>query len=311
MSPTKLLPLRFLFILSAISFHNASDSRSPTPPPPQEEKRPGSQWRRKPLRKIPILLFFVVSTATVLRLLQMATNAASSPAPWRPILLQASPPQSPSPPNTFTAKEFRLLSNLISSKTPCNLLIFGFAPQLSVFVEMNAGGHTVFLEDDDEKIRTAPPEIIKDGHIYKIEHGFVESGKAFELLKRAREDPRCAANAGRRLESSVCPLALTRLPKVVLEHAWDVVVIDGPTGENAMAPGRMGVIYSVGLMARGGRATTDVLVHDTDRMVEKWYAWEYLCHENMASSKGKFWHFRIIGNQNSSGFCSTTTVAVE
>ncbi|XP_058103169.1 glucuronoxylan 4-O-methyltransferase 1 [Magnolia sinica] len=329
--PSKKLPFGFFVILSAMSFHASSDS--PPPPPQQqqqqqEEKR-GNTGRRRALKKLPLILFFVLSTITILRLLWIMTStSSSSPAPllWGSSPLQGCPTQSPgcvkAPPQAsnnlthhttapkaanLTTKEIRLLSDLISSKAPCNLLVFGLNPQFSLLVALNAGGTTIFLEDDVEKIRATTAKI-NATQIYKVEHN-MEAGKAYELLRRARADPTCTPQAGP-LQASGCPLALALLPKVVYERKWDVVLIDGPSGHNMEAPGRMAAIYSAGVMARTGNAA-DVLVHDIDRMIEKWYSWEFLCDENLVSSKGKLWHFRIVGNSNSTSFCSNEAIHID
>lgn len=70
--------------------------------------------------------------------------------------------------------------------------------------------------------------------------------------------------------------------------------MDGPSGDMLEAPGRMSTIYTASMLARNGN-TTDVLVHDIDRTVEKWFSWEFLYEENLVSSKGKLWNFRLSG----------------
>lgn len=64
------------------------------------------------------------------------------------------------------------------------------------------------------------------------------------------------------------------------------------------------------MIARAGNAT-DVMVHDVDRIIEKWFPWEFLYDVNLIASKRKIWSFRIPGKSNSSGFCSDQTVAIE
>lgn len=102
-----------------------------------------------------------------------------------------------------------------------------------------------------------------------------------------------------------CKLGLTvvtGMPLEVVKMKWDVIVVDGPDGDGPESPGRMGSIFMAGVLANG----TNVVVHDVDRMIEKWFSWEFLCHENLVSSKGRFWNFRIphqIIRNNSSKFC--------
>ncbi|KAL9335380.1 hypothetical protein Peur_072561 [Populus x canadensis] len=82
------------------------------------------------------------------------------------------------------------------------------------------------------------------------------------------------------------------------------------SGHSPEAPGRMGAIYTASMIARAGNAT-DVMVHDVDRIIEKWFSREFLYDVNLISSKRKIWSFRIPGKSNSSGFCSDQTVAIE
>lgn len=250
------------------------------------------------------VLVFILSIISILRFLWITVTASSSSRPLPalpPTSLHTCSSASPTCRKTplrapgarrsqhnnsanataLTEKEFQLLSNLISHRAPCNLLIFGLEPQHLVLASMNAGGTTILLEDDP-------------------------AGEAYRVLKHAREDPACAHHS-KPLEESTCQLALTKLPQEVYELKWDVVVVDGPRGDRAEAPGRMAAIYTASMIARAGNMT-NVVVHDVDRMIEKWFSWEFLCDENLVSSKGKLWNFRLVGKSNSTRFCPSETV---
>ncbi|XP_043703838.1 glucuronoxylan 4-O-methyltransferase 1-like [Telopea speciosissima] len=285
----------------------------------EEEK--GLKSMRVSVTKPILILFFILSTITLLRLLKITTSTSSSSHPN--LTLPLIPPKtcsSPSPTCTETpahhdstaatilaAKEFQLLSKIVSFRAPCNLLVFGFQPQFLILSSLNGGGTTVFLEENPVKIRAFSTNS-KSIRIYKVEYSTV-AGEAYKLLKQARTDPACTPQQ-RPLQASTCKLALTKLPWEVYERKWDVVVIDGPRGDSPEAPGRMAAIYTISMMARAGNMT-DILVHDVDRMIEKWFSWEFLCDENLVSSKGKFWHFRIKGNLNSTSFCSNSVVQIQ
>lgn len=250
------------------------------------------------------VLVFILSIISILRFLWITVTASSSSRPLpalpptslhtcssasptcRKTLLRApgarrSQHNNSANATALTEKEFQLLSNLISHRAPCNLLIFGLEPQHLILASMNAGGTTILLDDDP-------------------------AGEAYRVLKHAREDPGCAPHS-KPLEESTCQLALTKLPQEVYELKWDVVVVDGPRGDRAEAPGRMAAIYTASMIARAGNMT-NVVVHDVDRMIEKWFSWEFLCDENLVSSKGKLWNFRLVGKSNSTRFCPSETV---
>ncbi|KAK7291548.1 hypothetical protein RIF29_06784 [Crotalaria pallida] len=208
---------------------------------------------------------------------------------------------------TLTDKEFKVLSDLIALKSPCNLLIFGFQPQFLPLSSINANGSTLFLEDDYDKISKVRINS-NTTQIFKLEYNNMPAKSAYKLLKHARNNPSCALNYSTLLQNSKCKLALKSLPMQVYETNWDVIVVDGPIGDSLESPGRMATIYSASVLARGARGagnnnTCDVLVHDIDRMIEKWFSWEFLCDENLVYCKGKLWHFRIRGDTISTRFC--------
>lgn len=255
-------------------------------------------------KKLLALVFFIISALSLLRVFRII-NTASSSSLLRPLYqtrlntfssqlpacteLPSDTPcshtsqSSSSSVGNLTNKEFQLLTNIISARSPCNVLIFGLAAQYLVLPSLNTEGTTVFLEDNPAK-------------------------EAYELLKHARTDPACRPQA-RPIISSTCKLALKQLPKKVYKLKWDVILVDGPSGDSPEAPGRMAALYTAAMIARSGDLT-DILVHDIDRMVENWYTWEFLCEENLISSKGKLWHLRIAGNSSSTNFCSPKAVDI-
>ncbi|KAJ4825128.1 hypothetical protein Tsubulata_041333 [Turnera subulata] len=303
-------------------------------PPSSPETQPSQPISRKlfkgskgimfPVRKILPLLVFILSSFSIFRLLRVAITASSSTPPQPALSSKLKPvcaPQSPEcnkvrsnlpgSPTTetkpslnstyLTRKEFKLLATLIKHKAPCNLLVFGLEAQYLKLSSINSGGITIFLEDDLVKISAVQAKY-NTSRIYKVDYQ-APSKKAYNLLKYARKSPACAPRL-RKLQRSKCKLALRDLPEEVYDLKWDVVVVDGPSGHSPEAPGRMAVIYTAAIIARSAGKSTDVVVHDVDRTIEKWFSWEFLCEENLVSSKGKLWNFRITGGSyNSTKFC--------
>lgn len=285
----------------------------------------GTERMKFPARKLIPLIVFILSSYSILRLLKIGITASSSPRPLRalpsPLQHFCSSPSAcskiqstapgPSPTSVqssanvgvLTEKEFQVILNLVILKAPCNLLIFGLELRYLSFSLINGRGTTIFLEDDPNKIRA-----IKLGsnstRIYKVDYK-MPSKKAYKLLEQTRQNPACTPNSGM-LQQSTCQLALTNLPQEVYEINWDIMVVDGPSGDSLEAPGRMATIYTASMIARAGN-TTDVVVHDVQRTIEKWFSWEFLCEENLVSSKGHLWHFRLRGQSNSKRFCHLGT----
>ncbi|KAK7265552.1 hypothetical protein RJT34_33172 [Clitoria ternatea] len=269
---------------------------------------------------IPILVL-ILSTITILRLMSITVKSSPSSPVISALFLapqhncssplcskeasqapgsSENPTKPPNTTTTLTVKEFKVLADLIALKSPCNLLIFGFQPQYLILSYMNAAGSTIFLEDDPDKISTVRIDS-NNTQIHKLEYN-MPAKAAYKLLKHARQNPAACAPNPRSLQKSKCKLALKNLPSQVYEKNWDVMVVDGPRGDSPESPGRMESIYTASVLARAWN-TSDVVVHDVDRMIEKWFSWEFLCDENLLYSKGKLWHFRIRGPSNSTRFC--------
>ncbi|TYG92591.1 hypothetical protein ES288_A11G043900v1 [Gossypium darwinii] len=256
-------------------------------------------------KKLLPMLVLVLSCLSILRLLKIAMIASHSSSPecsseCSNFLSNATPVvdsesggrHEPTPAATtanatlLTSKEFMVLSKLVTR------------------------GITVFLEDDPLKINEIKADF-NGTRIYNVKYQ-IPAKKAYNLLKHARKNPACSPTTNL-LNQSSCKLALRNLPEDVYKLKWDVVVVDGPIGDTPEAPGRMPTIYTAGMLARtdgiGKKTTTDVVVHDVHRTIEKWFSWEFFCEQNFVSAKGKLWVFRIpVHQSNSTSFCSSETV---
>ncbi|XP_010037414.2 glucuronoxylan 4-O-methyltransferase 1 [Eucalyptus grandis] len=301
-----------------------------SPPPPSDvegnhtfkhKSLRGTRKMKLSVRKLIPIFVLILASISILRFVRIlittssphplpaspphVQQACTSPSSCSKVLTEISGNSTSTPPAytaSITAKEFKLLSNLVKQRRPCNILIFGLEPQYLSLSSINAGGTTIILEDDADKFTNYRTERAGSTKIYKVQYN-VPAKEAYELLKHARRSSSCAPGAAL-LQVSKCQLALTGLPQEVYKTKWDLVVVDGPSGSNPEAPGRMGAIYTASILARAGN-TTDVVVHDVHRTIEKWFSWEFLCQENLVSSKGKFWNFRILGHTDPARFCPT------
>lgn len=279
----------------------------------------GTKRMKNPGKKLIPLLVFILTGLSVVRLIRLAITAspssqaitASSPSQQQNITQSpgssTNSTKASATATTLKKKEFKLLSDFITNKAPCNLLIFGLEPQYLKLSKINARGVTVFLEDNAEKVSAFKRKFNRT-QAYKVEYQS-PARDAYNLLKHARNNPACSPSS-RPIPASKCKLTLTNLPQEVYEHKWDVVIVDGPSGSTPEEPGRMAAIYTAGLIARAGNIT-NVMVHDVDRTIEKWFSWEFLCEDNLESSKGKLWNFRIIGQSNSTSFCPIKQIQIE
>ncbi|KAL0727084.1 hypothetical protein Bca4012_023177 [Brassica carinata] len=286
-----------------------------SPDNPKHQKESKFTMPNLTVRKLIPLLIFVLSSLSVVRLLRISLES-SSPAsrPFSSTTFRLSPAESSqqfranASQNALTEKELKLLSDTITLRSPCNVLVFGFAPQYLMLSSLNTRGITVILEDEPSKIMTP-----NNTRVYSLKYHQMEVKNTYKLLRHARSNPACASHMNHLHQGSPdCKLKLRDLPEEVHNIKWDVIVVDGPRGDELEAPGRMGSIYTAAVLARSGssNSTTDVFVHDVQRTAEKWFSWEFLCQENQVSAKGNLWKFRIKGQSNTSRFCSPETSLV-
>ena len=50
----------------------------------------------------------------------------------------------------ISTKQLTVISKIVREKSPCNFLIFGLGNDSVFWLKLNAGGETIFLEDNDE-----------------------------------------------------------------------------------------------------------------------------------------------------------------
>ncbi|KAK7284042.1 hypothetical protein RIF29_13793 [Crotalaria pallida] len=204
-----------------------------------------------------------------------------------------------------TLKEISVSARVLEKRSPCNFLVFGLGHDSLMWSELNHGGRTIFLEEDEswiEQIKRRFPmlesyHVTYDSKVNDADN-LMEVGKGPEC--REVRDPRY----------SICQLALKGLPSIVYETKWDVIMVDAPTGYYDEAPGRMSAIYTAGMMARNnnnnnrrddddfGGETTHVFVHDVNRVVEDKFSMAFLCHKYMMKQEGRLRHFTIPSHRD-------------
>jgi hypothetical protein len=135
---------------------------------------------------------------------------------------------------------------------PTSLLVFGVGNDSPLWMELNPGGRTAFLEDDPTwfaQVTAAHPAL--EGHL--VQYGTRRT--QWRALLHSPDQLRMA------------------LPAPILEHRWDVVLVDGPAGHRDFTVGRMKSLYMAAQLVKPGGS---VFVHDAEREVETAYAQQYL-----------------------------------
>lgn len=168
-----------------------------------------------------------------------------------------------------SGRQVNAIVQAIRRRGACRLLIFGFGNDSPFYHEINAGGRTVFLEDDPQwfnAITTKYPKLEAYRISYKTRRGD---------WKRYLEAPNSFA---------------TELPPDVAAIKWDVIFVDAPAGFTDDQPGRMD---SIRLGASLVQSQGDVFVHDCEREVERTFSTHFLKAENLKEEVGNLRHYVI------------------
>lgn len=138
--------------------------------------------------------------------------------------------------------QYKYTVDLILRKAPCNVLVFGCGNDSVFYVDANAGGRTVFIEDMAEYVGDKT-------EVYNYTYTTI------------RRDYRELFNKEQSL--------MMDLPGDIKNTFWDIVLVDGPRGYQDDHPGRMQSIFTAAKIGE------NLLVHDCNRPVEDLYAKKY------------------------------------
>ncbi|XP_039117740.1 glucuronoxylan 4-O-methyltransferase 3-like [Dioscorea cayenensis subsp. rotundata] len=275
-----LIGLSLIFLLLLILRPNLSSSSSPSPQNLSPSIKPSSTSYEKQQE------------------IKSPSSCTKIPASLADTIIHYTT-QNITPQQTF--KEVSVTARVLQKKSPCNFLVFGLGHDSLMWSALNHAGRTVFLEEDQnwiESITSKFPSLEAYHATYNT-----KVSQAEELMQLGKQEE-CTVVGD--LRYSKCALALKELPSLFYEVEWDLIMVDAPTGYIPEAPGRMGAIYSAGMVARGRKeGETDVFVHDVDRIVEDKFSSEFLCESYLKEQEGRLRHFTIPSHRSELGmpFC--------
>ncbi|PON67184.1 IRX15/IRX15L/IGXM [Trema orientale] len=193
---------------------------------------------------------------------------------------------------------------------PCNLLVFGLTHETLLWKALNHNGRTVFI-DENRYYAAYYEQLHPEIDAYDVQYT-TKASETRELIALARDQIRNECRPVQNLLFSDCRLGLNDLPNHVYDVDWDVILVDGPRGDWADAPGRIQPIFTAGVLARskkGGNPKTHVFVHDFRKGLERVCGDEFLCRENLVESSDLLGHYVVERmDQNSFQFCRNQTV---
>ncbi|MBK8265468.1 MAG: hypothetical protein IPK80_29590 [Nannocystis sp.] len=173
-------------------------------------------------------------------------------------------------PGQGSIEEYRAIWSVIAARCPCDLLVFGVGRDSALWLAANAGGRTVFIEHEAEWIAETRRRL-PTATIAAVRYTTRARWWRWYLLRPAR-------------------LWLRDLPPEVAERRWQVIFVDSPQGYRPSTPGRMMSIFSAARLAAPG---ADVLVHDTDRTIERRYGDRFFGEENLIGAARTLRCYRI------------------
>ncbi|KAL6521623.1 Protein IRX15-LIKE [Orobanche gracilis] len=245
------------------------------------------------------------TTSTIAAAVSSASAAAPtlSPAVARALLHYASNSNST---ERMSYTDIKQIADVLRQcPPPCNFLIFGLTHETLLWKALNHDGRTVFI--DENRYYAAYIEEKYPGiEAYDVQYG-TRLSEMPDLIAAVKEQARNECRPVQNLLFSECKLGLNDLPNQLYEVDWDVILVDGPRGYWPEAPGRMAAIFTAAVLARskrGGNPKTHVFVHDFNMEVDRITSDEFLCRENMVTSKDMLAHFVLERmDRKASQFC--------
>ncbi|CAM0902027.1 unnamed protein product [Alopecurus aequalis] len=208
----------------------------------------------------------------------------------------------------MTDTDIRAISAILRTRGPCNLLVFGLGAESPLWLALNHGGRTVYLDENEFYVKYLEP---RHPGLEAYDVSYTTKVRDFkDLLAAARDTRAKECRPVQNLLFSECRLAINDLPNELYDVPWDVVLVDGPSGWNPNSPGRMPSIFTTAVLARSGataaKGPTEVLVHDYNFELEQVLSKEFLCDENRVAGSGtpSLGHFVIHPGSAGDAFCS-------
>lgn len=159
----------------------------------------------------------------------------------------------------MSTAQYLNVAEVVNILAPCNFLIFGLGEDSYLWQDLNAGGRTVFLEDDKEWSSKFSESSLE---IHNVEYNTrVEDHEKIGFDENLLE---------------------LNLPKTIRNTSWDIIFVDGPLSHNPprpyKGPGRMSSMYEASrLLKKDGILIAD----DMGRLVEGKYSIHYFGQKNL------------------------------
>ena len=168
----------------------------------------------------------------------------------------------------MSTNEYKTIIETLYKKSPCNLLVFGVGNDSKLWLQVNKGGKTVFIEDSIYWLEKTKQEITNiEAHLVTYSTQLADWEKILHDYTKLTLD----------------------LPSIITDTPWDIILIDAPFGGIPTAPGRMQSIYTTYLLCQK-KKSVDIFVHDCDRIAEKTYTDVYFGKNHLVQEVERLRH---------------------
>ncbi|MGD1701849.1 hypothetical protein [Dapis sp. BLCC M229] len=178
-------------------------------------------------------------------------------------------------PGQMSFAEYIYITNVVGQKVPGNFLIFGVGKDTQLWLQVNDGGKTIFLEDNQEWLIEIKSSYKNFFEAYLVEYN-TRVSQWKDLLREYSEGNDCLSMV---------------LPEKILLTNWDFILVDAPAGYSEEKPGRMKSIYTAAKLAR--QTGTHIFIHDCDRSVENIYSNYFFGKNNLINQVNKLQHYYL------------------
>ncbi len=146
-------------------------------------------------------------------------------------------------PDQMSLREYMKICEIIKTKTPCNILVYGLGNDSFLYHFLNKNGYTFFIENNKNWIA-------KIGEKYKyLNYGYFNFPTTVEKSLNS--------NFNSNISTSY-----------IKDKEWDIIIIDGPPGYDKNTPGREIPIKESAEYFKKSNKKVDVFIHDINRILE-------------------------------------------
>ena len=177
----------------------------------------------------------------------------------------------------MSTREYRTIAECVAGRSPAAFLVFGVGDDSALWIDVNADGDTVFIEDSPKWI-----DIVRG----RMAERCADIRPCSYVSRAAQWTWWCLGRGG---------ILDRRMPSGLASRSWDVILVDAPRGFRIWHPGRLQAIHWAFTLARTSANSrgVDLFVHDFNRFTERTIATALAGGEAPSRVVDRLAHYRI------------------